>query len=90
MADFFDTVWQWLVVLWPHLLATTILAINVGCSLHALLTKRDTRSTIGWVGLIWLSPGFGAAAYAVFGVNRIRRRATKLRAGLRGVTPSTR
>ncbi len=86
MADFFDTVYQWLVVLWPHLLATTILAINVGCSLHALLTKRDTRSTIGWVGLIWLSPGFGAAAYAVFGVNRIRRRVTKLRAGLCGVT----
>ena len=78
-------VWRWWLLLWPHLLASTILLINIGFSLHALLTKRDTRSTIGWVGLIWLSPGFGAIAYAVFGVNRIRRRMTKLRAGLQTV-----
>ena len=37
-----------------------------------MLLKRDTRSTIGWVGLIWFSPGIGAALYAIFGVNRIR------------------
>jgi len=85
MAQQLDTIWHWWLVLWPHLLATTIVAINIGFSLHALLTKRDTRSTIGWVGLIWLSPGFGAIAYAVFGVNRIRRRVTKLRAGLQAV-----
>ena len=50
-------------------------------SAHAILVKRDTRSTIGWVGLIWLSPVFGAIAYAVLGVNRIRSRATQLWAG---------
>ncbi len=75
------TAWRWWLVLWPHVLAGSILAINVLASAHAILVKRDTRSTIGWVGLIWLSPVFGAIAYAIFGVNRIRSRATQLRAG---------
>ena len=67
--------WRWFVALWPHLTAAAILALNLGASVHAILVKRDTRSTIGWVGLIWLSPVFGAIAYAVLGVNRIRSRA---------------
>ena len=73
--------WRWLVALWPHLTALAILTLTVAASAHAILVKRDTRSTIGWVGLIWLSPVFGAIAYAVLGVNRIRSRATQLRAG---------
>ena len=81
MAASLNTVWQWCVALWPHVLAASILAINVIASAHAILVKRDTRSTIGWVGLIWLSPVFGAIAYAVLGVNRIRSRATQLRSG---------
>jgi cardiolipin synthase len=76
-----STAWRWWLVLWPHVLATSILAINIAASAHAILVKRDTRSTIGWVGLIWLSPVFGAIAYAVLGVNRIRSRAGQLRAG---------
>ncbi|NBW95843.1 MAG: cardiolipin synthase [Planctomycetia bacterium] len=67
--------------IWPHVLAFSVLAINVVASVHAILVKRDTRSTIGWVGLIWLSPVFGAVAYALLGVNRIRSRASQLRAG---------
>ena len=81
-----EVVWRWWLVLWPHVLGTSILAINVVASAHAILVKRDTRSTIGWVGLIWLSPVFGAIAYAIFGVNRIRSRASQLRAGLITVT----
>ena len=77
--------WRWWVVLWPHVLAATVLAVNLVASAHAILTKRDTRSTIGWVGLIWLSPVFGAIAYAVLGVNRIRSRASQLRAGQRRI-----
>jgi len=81
MESMLSTAWRWWDVLWPHLLAASILAINVIASAHAILVKRDTRSTIGWVGLIWLSPVFGAIAYAVLGVNRIRSRAGQLRAG---------
>jgi len=85
MTALFDSTWRLWLEIWPHIVATTLLALNSIASLHALLTKRDTRSTMAWVGLIWLSPGFGAAAYALFGVNRIRRKATRLRAGLREV-----
>jgi cardiolipin synthase len=81
MEDFIASAWRWWLAIWPHVLATSILAINVVASAHAILVKRDTRSTIGWVGLIWLSPVFGAIAYAVLGVNRIRSRAGQLRAG---------
>jgi cardiolipin synthase len=77
--------WRWWLVLWPHVLAASVLAINIAASAHAILIKRDTRSTIGWVGLIWLSPVFGAVAYALLGVNRIRRRASQLRAGTRKI-----
>ena len=85
MTALFDSTWRLWLEIWPHIVATTLLALNSIASLHALLTKRDTRSTMAWVGLVWLSPGFGAAAYALFGVNRIRRKATRLRAGLREV-----
>ena len=77
-----ETLWRWWLVLWPHVLGSSILAINLVASAHAILVKRDTRSTIGWVGLIWLSPVFGVIAYCIFGVNRIRSRASQLRAGL--------
>ena len=81
MAEALKIAWHWCVLLWPHVLAASVLTINVVASAHAILIKRDTRSTIGWVGLIWLSPGFGALAYAMLGVNRIRSRASQLRAG---------
>jgi cardiolipin synthase len=86
MEAFISTAWRWWLVLWPHVLAGSILAINIVASAHAILVKRDTRSTIGWVGLIWLSPVFGAIAYAVLGVNRIRSRASQLRSGMLTVT----
>lgn len=81
MESVFESAWRWWLVLWPHVLTASVLAINVAASAHAILVKRDTRSTIGWVGLIWLSPVFGVIAYAVLGVNRIRSRATQLRSG---------
>ena len=94
MEDVLATTWHWWRLLWPHVLTATVLAINVAASIHAILVKRDVRSTIGWVGLIWLSPVFGAIAYAVLGVNRVRSRASQLRRGaltviheLRGAVP---
>jgi cardiolipin synthase len=86
METLIAEVWRWWVALWPHLTAAAILGLTVAASAHAILVKRDTRSTIGWVGLIWLSPVFGAIAYAVLGVNRIRSRATQLRAGHARIT----
>ena len=48
-------------------------------SAHALLTKRDARATIAWLGVAWLSPIVGSLGYSLFGVNRIARRALRLR-----------
>jgi cardiolipin synthase len=46
---------------------------------HALLSKRDVASAVGWIGLAWFSPIFGGFVYFVFGVNRVQRRALRLR-----------
>ena len=58
-------------------------ALGLGLSLvvtvHVLLRKREVGGAIGWIGLAWLSPVFGAGLYALFGVNRVTRRAHRLR-----------
>jgi cardiolipin synthase A/B len=48
-------------------------------SAHVVLTKRDSRGAIAWIGLIWLVPLLGACLYVLLGVNRIQRRARSLR-----------
>jgi cardiolipin synthase len=47
-------------------------------SAHVVLTKRDARSAIGWVGIIWLTPILGTVLYFMFGINRIQRKARGL------------
>jgi cardiolipin synthase A/B len=54
-----------------------VLAIIV--TLHVLLTKREVVSAVGWIGLIWFAPLFGVITYLLFGVNRVRRLARRLR-----------
>jgi cardiolipin synthase len=60
-----------------------ILAVAVAVSLfaagHAVVYKRDSRSAAIWVLVVWLLPGAGAVLYALLGVNRVQRRAAKLR-----------
>ena len=90
MAQFLHEVWRLLVDFWPHFVAAAILFSSLFASAHAVLHKRDTCATIGWVGLIWLSPIFGVALYFLFGVNRIKRRAVLLRSGqLRSEPPAS-
>lgn len=63
-----------------------ILVIHLGCavmtSTHALLTKPDPRSAVGWIGVCWIFPLAGPGLYVLFGINRVRARARALRAGL--------
>ena len=49
---------------------------------HALLTKPDPRSALGWIVTAWVLPFVGTLLYLLFGVNRVRTRARQLRAGL--------
>lgn len=62
-------------------LGLTLLSVVISgaATVHVLLFKRETRSAIGWIGLIWLSPVLGTVLYFLLGVNRIRRQAKRLR-----------
>ena len=46
---------------------------------HAVIYKRDSRSAAIWVLVVWILPAIGALAYAVLGVNRVQRRAVRMR-----------
>lgn len=65
--------------LWPHFTAGAVLLIALLAAGHVVLYKRDSRSAVAWVGIIWLFPLGGALLYLVFGINRIKRKASSLR-----------
>ncbi len=56
-------------------------------TVHALINKRDVPAAIGWIGMAWLSPVFGALLYLGFGVNRVKRRARRLKGSVRNIGP---
>lgn len=60
--------------LWPYIAGTLTVLLSIITSAHIVLTKSDSRSAVGWVGLVWLAPVVGAVLYVMFGINRIRRR----------------
>ncbi len=71
-----------------------VLVLSLACaafaSLHALLTKPDPRSAVGWIALCWLFPLGGAILYGLFGINRVRVRARRLRGELVNATHTAR
>ena len=80
------------VTIWPYLFGAAHL-ITIGlASAHVVLTKRDVRAAIGWVGIIWLTPFLGSLLYFTLGVNRIHRKARRIRRslGLRDSSPGFR
>jgi cardiolipin synthase len=54
------------------------IVISLVASGHVLLTKRNPRSAVSWIGLIWLSPMIGTVLYVMLGINRINRRGRSL------------
>jgi cardiolipin synthase len=54
------------------------LVIALIAATHALLNVRDSRAAFGWLGLIWIFPIAGALLYALFGINRVRRKAQRI------------
>jgi cardiolipin synthase len=71
--------------IWPHIAAGLTLFVSMAATAHVVLYKRDTRSAVGWVGLIWLAPVLGAVLYVLLGINRIRRKARALKGELAGM-----
>ena len=44
---------------WPYLVGAAHIITTCLASAHVVLTKRDVRAAIGWVGIIWLTPSWG-------------------------------
>ena len=63
------------------LIALAVIGAATG-ALHALLTKPDPRSALGWIATCCLLPVAGVALYVLLGVNRVRTRARQLRGRL--------
>lgn len=61
------------------LLTFAVLTLAIGTAAHALLYKRDTRAVIAWVAFIIMVPLAGASAYWLLAVNRVQRKAMKMR-----------
>ena len=61
------------------LLTLTHIVLALTVTGHVLLNKRDVGATIGWIGLVWLSPFIGSILYLMLGINRVTRRARRLR-----------
>jgi len=79
-----DDWWDLLREFWGYLVAGLHFATMALAAGHVVLFKRDSRATIGWVGLICLAPFLGAGLYWTLGINRVSRRAAVLRTRGRG------
>ena len=62
-----------------ELAALAHIAIALAVTFHVLLYKRDVGSAVAWIGIAWLSPFLGGMLYATMGINRVKRRAQRLR-----------
>jgi cardiolipin synthase len=62
-----------------ELAAVTHVAIAAAVTVHVLLNKRNIGTSISWMGIAWLSPFVGGMLYYALGVNRVKRRALRLR-----------
>jgi cardiolipin synthase A/B len=75
-----DEVLEFLTRVRPDIELSFGLLIALIVTTHVLLTKREVAAAAAWIGLAWVAPFFGGVAYFVLGVNRVRRRARRLRA----------
>ncbi len=74
---------------WHYFLFAVSFSISLTASGHAILWKRDSRSALIWVSLIWFLPFLGSALYLILGINRIKRRASSLRSDRLSIQPQS-
>ena len=53
------------------LLSLTAVVMAGSAALHALMTKRDSKSALAWIAVSIIMPVAGPIIYLVFGINRI-------------------
>ena len=64
---------------WAILVTLLYVALAAAVTIDVLLKKSDVRSALGWIGAAWFSPVLGGLLYYLFGINRVTRRALKIR-----------
>ncbi len=69
----------------PTFAAVLGLLLGLGTGIHSVTHKRDTRAAAGWLALSMLVPFVGSFLYLALGINRVQRRAARLR-GRRALT----
>lgn len=77
-----DALYRWLVapgLIRADILAGLGLAVSLGVTIHVLLRKRAVGAAMAWIGLAWLAPFIGSVLYLTFGINRVERRARRLK-----------
>src|SRR5688572_17535994 len=62
--------------------AAALIVVAAIAAGHAVLYKRDSRSAALWVIVIWVLPAVGSILYYLLGINRVQRRAARLRGSL--------
>jgi cardiolipin synthase len=79
---------QWTLTTWVALAGGLFLAVYaLAGAAHVVLYKRDPRAAVAWMGFVLLLPLFGPSLYFTFGINRVRRRAGRLRRRRKAVLP---
>jgi cardiolipin synthase len=64
---------------WHWFAGAAVIAIDLLATAHIALNKRDVQSAIGWVGMVWFVPVAGPVLYYLLGINRVERKAKRLR-----------
>jgi cardiolipin synthase len=59
--------------------AVAHVALAAAVTTHVLLYKRSVGAAVSWIGIAWLSPFLGGLLYAIMGINRVKRRAQRLK-----------
>jgi cardiolipin synthase len=54
-------------------------ALSIATAVHVLLHKDEVKSSIGWIALVLSSPFIGTILYILLGINRVKRKGTRLR-----------
>src|SRR5579872_20842 len=64
---------------WVVLISLLHVLVAGAVTVDVLLKKSDVRGALGWIGAAWFSPILGGLLYYLFGINRVTRRALRMR-----------
>jgi cardiolipin synthase A/B len=79
VSEIFEQLLLWVDLIEAEFVAAAAVIVPAFVSYHIIKSKNDVRAAIGWTGLVWLVPLVGPVLYFLFGINRIQRKALRVR-----------